>query len=45
LFQKYEVFVDALLNASDEILAIAPTKAWKASVRFQLCLPQSLTLP
>ena len=36
LFQKYEIYVDTLLNASDEILAIAPTDAWEASVRFQL---------
>lgn len=36
LFQKYQVFVDTILNASDEILAVAPTKGWKASVRIQL---------
>jgi hypothetical protein len=28
--------VDTLLNASDEILEISPTKPWKASVRVQL---------
>ena len=36
LFQKYEVFVDTILNTSDEILPVAPTKAWKATVRIQL---------
>jgi hypothetical protein len=36
LFQQYEIYVDTLLNASDEILAISPTQPWKASVRIQL---------
>jgi hypothetical protein len=36
LFQKYEVFVDTILNASDEILGVEPTKEWQASVRIQL---------
>jgi hypothetical protein len=36
LFQQYEIFVDTLLNASDEILEISPTKPWKTSVRIQL---------
>ncbi|MGB2931622.1 MAG: hypothetical protein WBB88_04620, partial [Methyloceanibacter sp.] len=36
LFQKYELFVDTILNASDEILAVQPTKEWRASVRIQL---------
>ena len=36
LFQQYEIFVDTILNASDEILAVAPTKEWEASVRIQL---------
>ncbi len=36
LFQQYEIFVDTILNASDEILGVAPTKEWKASVRIQL---------
>jgi hypothetical protein len=36
LFQKYEIYVDTLLNASDEILEIAPTGPWKISVRIQL---------
>jgi hypothetical protein len=36
LFQKYEIYVDTLLNASDEILEISPTKQWKTSVRIQL---------
>ncbi len=36
LFQKYEMFVDTMLNASEEILEVSPTKEWKASVRIQL---------
>jgi hypothetical protein len=36
LFQKYEMFVDTILNASEEILDVSPTKEWKASVRIQL---------
>jgi hypothetical protein len=36
LFQQYEIYVDTLLNASDEILDISPTDAWKTSVRLQL---------
>jgi len=36
LFQKYEMFVDTMLNASEEILEVSPTKEWKASVRVQL---------
>jgi hypothetical protein len=36
LFQKYEMFVDTVLNASEEILTVSPTKEWKASVRIQL---------
>jgi hypothetical protein len=36
LFQKYEIFVDTILNASDEILGVAPSKEWKLSVRIQL---------
>jgi hypothetical protein len=36
LFQKYEMFVDTVLNASEEILDVSPTKEWKASVRIQL---------
>jgi hypothetical protein len=35
-FQKYELFVDTVLNASEEILEVAPTKEWDASVRLQL---------
>jgi hypothetical protein len=27
LFQKYEIYVDTVLNASDEILEISPTEA------------------
>lgn len=36
LFQQYEIYVDTLLNASDEILDISPTEAWKTTVRLQL---------
>jgi hypothetical protein len=36
LFQKYEIFVDTMLNASDEILGVTPSKEWQASVRIQL---------
>ena len=43
LFQKYEMFVDTILNASEEILDVSPSKEWKASVRIQL-LPHRLYL-
>jgi hypothetical protein len=36
LFQKYEMFVDTILNASEEILDVSPTKEWDAAVRMQL---------
>jgi hypothetical protein len=36
LFQKYEIYVDTVLNASDEILEISPTPSWKTSLRLQL---------
>jgi hypothetical protein len=36
LFQKYELYVDTILNASEEILGVAPTKEWQASGRIQL---------
>jgi hypothetical protein len=36
LFQKYEIYVDTVLNASDEILEISPTEDWKTSLRIQL---------
>ncbi len=35
-FQKYELFVDTVLNASEEILHVVPTKEWDASLRIQL---------
>ncbi|HUU67278.1 MAG TPA: hypothetical protein VMW57_08360 [Methyloceanibacter sp.] len=35
-FQKYELFVDTVLNASEEVLEVLPTKEWDASVRIQL---------
>jgi hypothetical protein len=36
LFQKYEMFVDTILNASEEILSVSPSKEWDAAVRIQL---------
>ena len=36
LFQKYEIYVDTVLNASDEVLELSPTEAWKISIRIQL---------
>jgi len=36
LFQKYELYVDTILNASEEILEVSPTKEWDASVRIQI---------
>jgi hypothetical protein len=36
LFQQYEIYVDTVLNASDEILEISPTQDWKTSLRIQL---------
>ena len=36
LFQKYEIYVDTILNASEEILSVAPGKEWSASVRLQI---------
>jgi hypothetical protein len=35
-FQKYELFVDTILNASEEILDVSSTKEWRAAVRIQL---------
>ena len=35
-FQKYELFVDTILNASEEILDVSPTREWRAAVRIQL---------
>jgi hypothetical protein len=36
LFQKYEMFVDTVLNASEDILEGLPTPEWYAAVRLQL---------
>jgi hypothetical protein len=36
LFQKYELFVDTVLNASEEILEVLPSREWDAAVRIQL---------
>ena len=35
LFQKYEIYVDTILHASDEILEISPTETWKTSLQIQ----------
>ena len=34
-FQKYELYVDTILNASEAILEVSPTKEWDVAVRFQ----------
>ena len=36
LFQKYELYVDTILNASEEIMDVSPSKEWDAAVRIQL---------
>jgi hypothetical protein len=36
LFQKYEMFVDTILNASEEIFEVSPTREWLAALRIQL---------
>ncbi len=36
LFQKYEMFMDTILNASDEIFEVSPTKEGTASLCLQL---------
>jgi hypothetical protein len=44
LFQKYEMFVDTILNASEEILRGQPTREWFATVRMQLKLHRDYLL-
>jgi len=44
MFQKYELFVDTILNASEEILEVSPTREWDAAVRLQLKLHRSYLL-
>lgn len=44
LFQKYEMFVDTVLNASEEILEGSPTPEWDAAVRMQLNLHRKYLL-
>jgi hypothetical protein len=44
LFQKYELFVDTVLNASEEILEGLPTPEWDAAVRLQLKLHRDYLL-
>lgn len=41
MFQKYELFVDTILNASEEILEVSPTREWDTAVRIQLKLHRS----
>jgi len=36
MFQKYELYVDTILNASEEILDVLPTKEWDTAVRIQI---------
>jgi hypothetical protein len=36
LFQKYELYVDTILNASEEIMEVSPTPEWDAAVRIQI---------
>jgi hypothetical protein len=43
-FQKYEMYVDTILNASEEILAGLPTPEWDAAVRLQLKLHREYLL-
>ncbi|MGI8724070.1 MAG: hypothetical protein ACR2J1_01600 [Methyloceanibacter sp.] len=43
LFQKYELF-DTVLNASEEILVVLPSKEWHAAVRIQLRLHRAYLL-
>jgi hypothetical protein len=33
MFQKYELYVDTILNASEEILEVLPSKEWDTTVR------------
>jgi hypothetical protein len=33
IFQKYELYVDTILNASEEILEVLPSKEWDTTVR------------
>jgi hypothetical protein len=44
LFQKYEMFVDTILNASEEILEGQPTPEWFVAVRMQLKLHRDYLL-
>jgi hypothetical protein len=44
MFQKYELFVDTVLNASEEILEVLPSKEWDAAVRIQLRLHRDYLL-
>ena len=44
LFQKYEMFVDTILNASEDILHGLPTPEWFAAVRMQLKLHRDYLL-
>jgi len=36
LFQKYELYVNTILNASEAIRDVSPTKEWNIAVRIRL---------
>lgn len=36
LFQKYEMYMDTILTASEEVLDVSPTKEWEKTVRNEL---------
>jgi hypothetical protein len=36
LFQKYEMYMDTILTASEEVLDVLPTKEWEKTVRNEL---------
>ena len=35
-FEKYELFVDTILNASEGIMEVLPNRQWEATVRIEL---------
>jgi hypothetical protein len=36
LFQKYEMYMDTILSASDDVLEVLPTKEWDKTLRLEL---------
>jgi hypothetical protein len=36
LFQKYEMYVDTILSAGDDVLEVLPTKEWDKTLRIEL---------